>query len=230
MPFFKDRADAGRQLSDRVGALARSRRACLLALFAGGIPVGGELADRLQLPLDVILVERLTVPDRDSITFGAVSSAIEVIDDHVVQRYGVPENEVAARLAAARATVTAERRQLDLASAPQNLTGRTVLLIDDGLTDTRQLAAAFMAVRSARPAKLVLVTPTVTPGAADVVYPKVDDVICAVAPQPFIVAERWYVESAPVSVGEARRLLQRLQRRERPHELRKTNPDYLRRN
>jgi len=227
MPFFKDRADAGRQLSDRVGALARSRKIVLLALFAGGIPVAVELADRLHLSLDVILVERLTVPDHDGIIFGAVSSAIEVIDDRLVQRYSVPEYEVTARLAAARATVTNERRQLDLASPTRNLSGQTVLLVDDGLTDTRQLAAALMAVRSARPAHLVLAAPTLTPGAADVVYPKADDVICAIAPQPFVVAERWYGEAAPVSAGEARRLLQR---REEFHERKQTNRDYLRRN
>ncbi len=207
MPFFKDRADAGRQLSELVGSFARRRELVTLALFSGGIPIAVEIAKRLGLPLDVLVAQELTVDRPNPRPFGVVSPRVEVINHTIADRYRLTETDIAERVAAARRAVASLRRELDYPRPLSRLAGRTVLFIDDGLSSRAHLESALVAVRATKPGRLILLLPTVEPGTADLIYPLVDDLICVVAPQSTFALDRWYADSGGVTIDDARRLL-----------------------
>ena len=93
--LFADRADAGRQLAQRLRHL-RGTDAVVLALPRGGVPVAFEVARELQAPLDVIVVRKLGVPFQPEYGFGAIGEdGARIIDDRVVRQARLTRQEIA---------------------------------------------------------------------------------------------------------------------------------------
>src|SRR5919201_1209857 len=108
MPFA-DRADAGRQLANRLNAYAHRPDVTVLALPRGGVPVGFEVARALGAPLDLFVVRKLGVPGQEELAMGALASGdVRVLNEEVVRRLRIPP-EVVERVAAAEARELARR-------------------------------------------------------------------------------------------------------------------------
>src|ERR671910_2787923 len=94
---FHDRRDAGRRLSNhpRLRAYA-GRDAIVLALPRGGVPVGYEVAEALDLPLDVFVVRKLGVPGHRELAMGAIASGgVRILNEDLVRQLGIPESAIA---------------------------------------------------------------------------------------------------------------------------------------
>src|SRR5438552_6328748 len=90
--LFQDRADAGRQLADRLKHYAGRDDVLVLALPRGGVPVAYEVAQTLDAPLDVFLVRKLGLPGQEELAMGAVASGgVRVLNDEVVQGLAIPD-------------------------------------------------------------------------------------------------------------------------------------------
>src|SRR5919201_4996845 len=94
MPFA-DRADAGRQLANRLNAYAGRRDVVVLALPRGGVPVGFEVARALGAPLDLFLVRKLGVPEHPELAMGAIASGgVRVLSEDLISQLGIPRSAV----------------------------------------------------------------------------------------------------------------------------------------
>ncbi|MGA7248630.1 MAG: phosphoribosyltransferase family protein, partial [Candidatus Cybelea sp.] len=92
MQIFADRADAGRQLAERLVDYADNPQAVVLALPRGGVPVGYEVAHRLHVPLDLYVVRKLGVPGHEELAMGALASdGTCVVDEELIAALGVEE-------------------------------------------------------------------------------------------------------------------------------------------
>lgn len=76
--LFEDRKDAGRKLALKLKEY-KGKKAIILAIPRGGIPVGFEVAKRLNLPLDLVVSRKIQIPENPEAGFGAVSPDGEVI-------------------------------------------------------------------------------------------------------------------------------------------------------
>src|SRR5258708_7273418 len=101
---------------------------------------------------------------------------------------------------------TTARQPLDL---EPNVRGRTVILVDDGLATGATIHAAIEALRQLQPARIVVAVPTASPEACEEMRAKVDDVICAITPEPFNAVGRWYQDFSQTTDEEGRGLLAR---------------------
>src|SRR5215207_1675111 len=131
--IFRDRADAGRQLAERLLHL-REAEPVVLALPRGGVPVGYEIARELEAPLDVFLVRKIGAPGHRELGIGAIAQGgIRIFNETAIRMLGLSwadideivreeEQELQRRLLRFRGD-----RPLP------DLTGRTVVLVDDGL-------------------------------------------------------------------------------------------------
>ncbi|HEX3413634.1 MAG TPA: phosphoribosyltransferase family protein, partial [Stellaceae bacterium] len=91
---FRNRADAGRQLAEKLAAYANRPDVLVLSLPRGGVPVGGEVARALGAPLDVFLVRKLGVPGYEELAMGAVATGeVRVLNDEIVRGLGISEHE-----------------------------------------------------------------------------------------------------------------------------------------
>ena len=207
---FRDRFDAGRKLAAALSDYARRPDLLVLALPRGGVPVGYEVARRLQAPLDVMLVRKLGVPGHEELAMGAIASGgIRVISDDVVRALGIPDRAIA--LAAAQEEHELERREHAYRGdrPPPEIRGRTVILVDDGLATGSTMRAALAALKAQHPGRLVVAVPVAAPETCESLRREVDEVVCAVTPRQLLAIGQWYEDFSQSSDEEVRELLQR---------------------
>ena len=150
---FRDRAEAGRLLAQRLREFAGRDDVVVLGLPRGGVPVGFQVAQALDAPLDVFLVRKLGVPGHEELALGAIATGgLRVLNRQVVDSLEIPPEWIEA--IAAKELRELERRERAYRGdrQPPELTGRTILLVDDGLATGSTMWAAASAVRQEEPA------------------------------------------------------------------------------
>ena len=155
---YRDRADAGAALADRMAAYARRTDAVVLGLVRGGVPVAAVVSARLGVPLDVLVVRKLGVPWAPEVAFGAVGpGGVRVVNPEVADRL-TPEQVV--EIAVREATEVRRREARYRAGRPPlRLRGRVVILVDDGLATGATARAAVAVARSLDAARIALAAP-----------------------------------------------------------------------
>ncbi|MEV4282757.1 phosphoribosyltransferase [Actinoplanes xinjiangensis] len=194
--IFRDRAEAGRALADRlVTDLGDRADPLVLALPRGGLPVAEPVARRLGGELDIVVARKIGAPGRPEFGVGAIAEdGPPVYDPDNLLWAGVTEDGVAGVLAAERQELRRRIRLYRGDRPPPQPAGRTVLVIDDGLATGVTAHAALRWVRGHAPARLILAVPVCAPQARDALAGAADAVVCLSAPDPFHAVGRWYEE------------------------------------
>lgn len=192
-PLFLDRIEAGRILGRQASALVRDKNVLVLALPRGGVPVGFEVARALGADLDVLVVRKLGVPEMEEMAIGAIASGgIRILNHSLLQRLRISAEEVKA--ITAREQQEIDRRELVLrGSRPvEELEGRTVILVDDGLATGATVIAAAKTARLRHPERIIVAVPIASPEAYGEVQGHVDQVICPYLPDTLGSVGAWY--------------------------------------
>jgi predicted phosphoribosyltransferase len=191
--LFRDRRDAGRLLAEKLAAYANRPDVLVLALPRGGVPVAYEVARALGAPLDVFVVRKLGVPGYEELAMGAVATGgVRVLNDQLIERLGIPDHMIDAVTARERQELARRERLYRGGRPPPDMSGRSVILVDDGLATGATMKAAIEALRQQNPARIVVAVPTAAPETCEEMKAKADDVICAITPGPFDAVGRWY--------------------------------------
>ena len=215
-PRFRNRREAGRLLAERLADRAGLPRLLVLALPRGGVPVGFEVAEALEAPLDVFVVRKIGVPGYEELAMGAVASGgIPVVNEEVVAALGLTEDQFAAAAAAENLEVERRERLYRGDRPPIDAQGRNVILVDDGLATGATMRAAARAVRAQEPESLTVAVPVAAEETCNEFRADVDEVFCAFTPAPFIAAGVWYEDFRPTSDDEVRTLLARAEQFDR---------------
>lgn len=205
---FSNRREAGRVLAQDLRQFAGRPDVVVLALPRGGIPVAFEVAQAIGAPMDVFVVRKLGTPGQEELAMGAIASGGEVvINEEVVQALHVPQDLIDAEISSERAEVERQDRQYGRGRPPLDLTGKTVILIDDGLATGSTMRAAVSALRQRRPASIVVAVPTASPAVCEEFRGIADECFCAVTPEPFHAVGLWYDDFRQVSEDEVSALL-----------------------
>jgi len=207
---FRDRSAAGRVLGEQLRSYATKADLLVLGLPRGGVPVAFEIAAALDAPLDVFVVRKLGVPGQEELGMGAIAAGgVRVLDWATISALGITRgtiDDVAKREAH---ELLRRERQYRGQRQPPRMTGRTVMLVDDGLATGSSMRAAIDALRAYHPAKIVVAIPVAPAEVCEQLRPLVDDLVCAMTPEPFYAVGLWYEDFAPVSDREVRQLLAR---------------------
>lgn len=205
---FGDRRAAGRALARALSAYAGRRDVVVLALPRGGVPVAFEVAKALHAPLDVFAVRKLGVPGHEELAMGAVASGgITVLDDRLISMLGLQADEV--QHVKRRELEELHRRESAYRdSRPQPpLSGRTVIVVDDGLATGSSMRAAVEALREKEPARIVAAVPVGAPETCERLRYLADDVVCVLEPVDFGAVGAHYVDFRQTGDDEVRLLL-----------------------
>ena len=207
---FRNRNEAGRLLAEKLTAYANRSDVLVLALPRGGVPVAYEVARCLGAPLDVFLVRKLGVPGYEELAMGAVAtSGVRVLNDQIVNGLGIPSYVIDAVAAQEQQELERRERLYRGSRPPPDVRGRTLILVDDGLATGATMRAAVMALRQLQPARIVVATPTASPEICEELRSEVDEVICAITPEPFLAVGHWYEDFSQTTDDEVRNLLAR---------------------
>jgi putative phosphoribosyl transferase len=207
--IFRNRIEAGQLLAGKLMRYANQPNVIVLGLPRGGVPVAFEVANALYAPLDVFVVRKLGVPGHRELAMGAIATGrVRVLDEEVVRGLGIPMEVIDA--------VTAEeerelkRRELAYRgsySEPE-VSGKTVILIDDGIATGSTMRAAVRAL-NAHPARLIVAVPTAAGSTYLELRPEVDELVALMTPEPFYAVGVWYQDFGQTSDAEVTDLLER---------------------
>ncbi len=212
---FTDRVEAGRLLARELSlrAINNTSDAVVLALARGGVPVGFAVADRLHLPLDVIVARKLGVPWQPELAMGAIAGTARILDDRMIRELAVPEEDVEEIVGRERAEMS-RRQHLYRGGKPAlDLHNQTAILVDDGLATGSTMLAAVDHARSLQAANVVVAVPVGSAQACGRLRREADDVVCLATPERFYAVGEWYRDFRQVSDTEVQHLLAESQHR-----------------
>lgn len=209
MARFRDRIEAGQVLAQRLAAYAHRPDVLVLALPRGGVPVAYEVARGLDVPLDVFLVRKLGLPGHEEFAIGAIASGgIRILNEDAVRAFGITKAEIEAITAEEQVELERRERRYRGTRPPPGVTGKTVILVDDGLATGATMRAAVAALRAQRPARIVVAVPTAAPETCAELAEEVDEIVCAMTPEPFYAVGLWYENFEQITDDEVRALLE----------------------
>jgi predicted phosphoribosyltransferase len=205
---FKDRRDAGRVLAGLLGRYRDRSDVVVLALPRGGVPVGYEVARALGAPLDVFVVRKLGIPGHEELAMGAIASGgAVVLNDDVVRGLDIPP-QVIQQVAEREGRELLRREEAYRKGRPmQDVAGKTVILVDDGLATGSSMRAALEALRRLGPARIVVAVPAAPGPTCEELADQVDEVVCATTPAPFFAVGESYRDFAQTTDEEVQELL-----------------------
>ncbi len=213
MGRYKDRRHAGRVLAEALREYAGRPEVVVLALPRGGVPVAYEVARRLGAPLDVFVVRKLGLPGHEEFAMGAIASGgVIVLDRAVVQGLGVPSGAIEAAIAREQAELARREKLYRGDRPPLEVTGKTVILVDDGLATGSTMRAAVAGLRQRGAGRIVVAVPIASPDTCEELSGVVDDIVCAATPEPFVAVGLWYEDFGQTSDEEVRQLLETAER------------------
>jgi putative phosphoribosyl transferase len=184
---FRDRAEAGRRLAAALAGY-KDEAPVVLALPRGGVPVAAEVASALSAPLDLVLVRKIGAPLQPELAMGAVVDGPEPItvrNDDVIAAYEISQADFDAVRSRELAEVR-RRRARYLGDRPHpELSGRSVIVVDDGVATGASVRAALQAVRTWAPKKLVLAVPVGPSDTLARLKGYADEIVCLEQPRYF---------------------------------------------
>ena len=197
--MFRNREEAGRILADKLSHYRNDPTAVILALPRGGVAVGYQLSLALHLPLDVFMTRKIGAPGNPEYAIGAVAETGSCsLNQEAVNSFGLSQHELD-RLIHVQEKEIARRKDLyrQGRSLPQ-LTGRTVLLVDDGIATGSTFIASALAIRSLQPRRLVGVIPVGPSSTIREVRSHVDELVVLMTPEPFEAVGNFFVDFTQV--------------------------------
>ncbi|WP_373185332.1 phosphoribosyltransferase [Halopseudomonas sp.] len=210
---FTDRIHAGSELAAALADYsvreeALNGKIIVLALPRGGVPVAAEIADKLALPMDVLLVRKLGVPGHEEYAMGAIAAGgLIYINQDVVDMLRVSQAQIDKVIEREEAEL-GRRNELYRSGRPAlELEGKTVILVDDGLATGATMQVAVSALRSAGVARVVAAVPVGAPDSCNRLRAQVDELVCLHQPEGFGGVGRWYRNFDQVSDSEVIDLL-----------------------
>ncbi len=184
----------------------------ILGLPRGGVQVGFVVAQRLGLPLDVLIVRKVGHPSNPEYGLGSVVEGLPpVMDKSRMAAAGLTEEDLAPAIEQAQREVERRVRRYRAGRPLVDVRGRIVILVDDGIATGGTVRSALEALRQGRPAKIVLAVGVAPPETVEELRPQVDELVCLSMPVAFSAVGQFYRSFDQVSDEEVVDLLARSQ-------------------
>lgn len=190
---FLGRLDAAEQLSKHI-VVKNPEKTVVLGLPRGGVPLGLVIAKNHSLPFDVVLAKKLVHPKHAEVAIGALAEGghpmmnlqFDVEDDWIQQEVTRVQNE------------HKERRELyDEVLEHQDLNGKDVILVDDGIATGMTMFAAIEAVKSSHPSSITVAVPIIPKETYYALEEQVDNISYVEVPSHFLGAVGAYYKEFP---------------------------------
>ena len=205
---FTNRLAAGRALANRLKSFAHHEDVVVIALPPGGVPVGSEIARALDVPLDVLVVRKLSVPHHPELAMGAIAGGgLRVLNEKAIEWYRIDRETIEEVVLTEQRKLARRERGYRQGQPAAAITGKVVILVDDGLATGSTMQAAIAAIRHQEPARIVVAVPVGPREACHQLAFAADEVICLRTLDPFVAVGRWYQDFPSTTDDEVREIL-----------------------
>lgn len=189
--IFQDRVDAGLRLAEALKVHAGAE-VVVLGIPRGGVLVGEVVARTLAVPLDIVVPRKVGAPGNPELGLGAVAPGVRVLDPWLIERLGVSEAYLEREIAIQQAETERRLQAYRGDRAPLDLSGKTAVVVDDGVATGGTAIAALRWARAQGAATVVLAVPVAPPQTMDRLRHEADVVVVLATPEPFFAVGEWY--------------------------------------
>ncbi len=189
--IFEDRVDAGERLAEALKEHV-GPDAVALGIPRGGVIVAEVVARTLGVPLDVVVPRKVGAPGNPELGLGAVAPGVRVLDPWLIERLGVSEEYLEREIVAEEAETVRRLRVYRGDRPPLDLTGRTAIVIDDGVATGGTAVAALRWARAQGAERVILAVPVAPPQTIQRLQHEADEVVVLATPEPFFAVGEWY--------------------------------------
>jgi len=214
---FRDRSEAGELLAAQLNAYADKPDVIVLALPRGGVPVGAQVARKLNVPLDVFVVRKLGFPGHPELAMGAIASGgVRVLNGDVVRAFRIPDEVINNVTAAEFQELKRRERSYRDDLPPPAVEGKVVIVVDDGIATGSTMLAAMAALRQLGAGRIVVAAPTIARATYDKLCTEGDEVVAVIVSSEFYGVGQWYQDFSQTTDEEVQQLLRKMSQRETP--------------
>ncbi len=225
--IFNDRFHAGKYMAAKVRRILEQENwlkpgnTVVVALLSGGVPVGSEVARSLSCPLDIRACKKICCVENTDVAIGAVSSGGAVIlDNEIIQmlRYR-PQYVEAERARLLAATKSEEQRIIDKAGYERpDLSGKCVVVVDDGVATGKTATAALWSLRKENVAQLVMATPVIASDVSNRIANECDRLIALFTPRHLVSVSLYYHDYSAFSEDDVVKTLRQFNQSRLPQQ------------
>jgi putative phosphoribosyl transferase len=183
--LFENRRDAGRKLAGELASYV-NQKTVVFGIPNGGVPLAMEIADTLQADLDIVVCRKLAMPMNPEGGLGAVADdGTSVLNEDVVLKDGIRPEQIDYEISQIKANVKQRSLKYKGEKPAPRLTGKVVIIVDDGLASGITMAVAVESLKHRRPKEIIVAVPISSTRGYDRVVKIADRVIaCAIATMP----------------------------------------------
>ena len=208
--MFKDRSEAGAQLSLLLKEYKNKEGVLVLALPRGGVVTGYGIAHYLNAPLNVIIVRKIGFPGQPELGIGAVSeTGTVVLNPSIISTYGVPNDYIIREISRQKEEISRRAKLYRKGKELPSLEGKTIILVDDGTATGATVKAAINTLKEEKLARLIVALPVSPPDVADELEQMVDEFVCIETPIDVMAVGSHYHDFTQVSDEQVVELLQK---------------------
>jgi len=206
--MFRNRTDAGQKLASKLKAYYAQPDVLVLALPRGGVPVGHEVGKVLHAPVDVFVVRKLGVPWNPELAMGAVATGgVRVLEEETVRELAIPSEDIAKVAAEEEREVERREQAYRGGRVPLPITGKKVILVDDGIATGSTMRAGVAALRRLQPTRIVIAVPVAPRATCSMLRNVADEVVCLIEAEDFFAIGEWYEDFSQLSDEDVKNLL-----------------------
>jgi predicted phosphoribosyltransferase len=158
-PIFENRYDAGRQLAEKLAGYA-NQSVIVLGIPNGGVAVALGVALALGADLDIVISRKIPLPLSPEGGFGSVTDdGTTILNEEMVRKAGLSQRQINYQVSQVRANIRDRSLLYHRDRPPLAISGRTVIIVDDGLASGYTMRAAVESVRQRKPAEIIVAVP-----------------------------------------------------------------------
>ena len=203
---FRDRIDAGIKLSDRLRNYA-DKKTVLYGVARGGVVLARVISGYLSIPFYIINVKKIGVPGNPELSIGAISDDDSIyIDYEMVERLGLGDKEVEELIKIKRGELK-ERNKLFSGKKFKSFSGKTVIIVDDGIATGATVCAALKFFQKKRADKIILAVPVVSKNTFEELKTQFDKIVALEIPESFGSVGQFYRDFGEVSDSDIIKVL-----------------------
>ncbi len=193
MTKFQNAAVAGRQLADSLQKYRGSSETIVIAIVAGGVFVGAEVARELKLPFELLFIRRLMAPFGPQNVLCATNVAGTIVVDEELAKQPV-EPGMDHAIADGMKQLSERERFCRAGRPPVDICKKQVIIVDNGIHTGSTMQAAIRAVRKLEVRRIIAAIPVSDLNSRDVIDSSADEVACLAWREKFGHVGLWYHE------------------------------------
>lgn len=204
--IFRDRLDAARHVASALEDY-RSEHPLILGIPRGGVPLAKYVAGRLGTDMDLVMVRKIGAPGNPEFAIGSVTEFGDIYASEAVEAYGIPESYIRETADRELDKIASRRKTFGSLKEPVDPSGRTVIIIDDGIATGSTMISAIRSVRARNAKKVVVATPVASRQAIRSLRGEADEVVCVHEPEAFFGVSGFYEDFHQLSDADVARML-----------------------